>query len=100
MGNTITSLDTCPNSPAPSVPPAPGTRGRPRAGGMSSRYENAQTTENSRALWVGADAKSPNNLNDAYTRFRLRNRSRYECDNNSSYSGLISTRAADTVGHG
>lgn len=92
MGQSITSLDF-PTLPAP--PKRAAHIPRP-----VSRYESARSTENNRGLWAGADAMSANALNDANTRYKLRNRSRYEDQNNGYVSGLIGDRANETIGTG
>lgn len=51
-------------------------------------------------MWANADGLSANSLNDCATRTRLRNRSRYEEQNNGYYGGLVTDRANETVGTG
>ncbi|HYH69211.1 MAG TPA: phage portal protein [Urbifossiella sp.] len=101
MGDTITSHDL---SLLPSrkrvhtAPvPQPPQHSSPRLG---ARYESARFTQAQRGLWVNADGMSANALNDTGTRTRLRNRSRYEDQNNGYMSGLIGDRANETVGTG
>jgi lambda family phage portal protein len=73
---------------------------RPKARGSSAKYDAAQTTEENRNLWRDADGLSANVANSVDVRQRLRNRSRYEDQNNGYYGGLILGRANDTVGTG
>lgn len=91
MGETITSFDI--------TPPVPRKRSAsiPR---LESRYETARHLPSQRGLWANADGMSANALNDFGTRYRLRNRSRYEDQNNGYYSGLIGDRANETIGTG
>lgn len=73
---------------------------RPKARGSSAKYDAAQTTDENRNLWRDADGLSANAANSPDVRQKLRNRSRYEDQNNGYYGGLILGRANDTVGTG
>lgn len=78
------------SSPKASPPPA-----RVRA-----RYDSAQTTDDNRRHWANADSLSANSANTLAVRKRLRERSRYERDNNSYAAGLVRTLADDCIGCG
>src|SRR5262245_37310621 len=65
-----------------------------------AKYESARRTDRNRAMWHDADGLSANSLNDCTTRDRLRRRSRFEDDNNGSYTGLVTGRANETIGTG
>lgn len=67
---------------------------------LTARYDAAQTTEENRRHWTSADNLSANAENTASVRRTLRNRSRYEVQNNSYAKGLVSTLAHDLVGTG
>lgn len=68
--------------------------------GLSSRYDAAQTTDENRRHWAEADALSARLANNPGVRLRLRNRSRYERDNDPYYGGMIRTLATDLFGTG
>lgn len=88
---TVTSLD-----PLPAARPArPRPRSRPRPAAL---YDAAATAEENKNHWAQADGLSPNAANQPDVRHRLRNRSRYECDNNGYALGLVRGRATATVG--
>ncbi len=70
---------------------------RPR---LRSRYDAAVHSPESSRHWAEADANSPTAANQPGIRYTLRNRSRYEYDNNSYCSGMVRTRADDLVGTG
>lgn len=65
-----------------------------------SRYDSAQTTDDNRNHWAQADGLSANAANSPEVRRVLRNRARYEDDNNPHANGLICDVAEDTVGTG
>ncbi len=67
---------------------------------MRARYDAAQTTDDNRKHWAWADAMSAEAAMDPMVRRILRNRSRYECANNSYAAGIIQTLANDTIGTG
>lgn len=48
--------------------------------------------------WANADALDANSAMSLDTRERLRDRSRYEADNNAYYRGVLETLANDTIG--
>lgn len=66
----------------------------------SVSYDNAQTTDENRRHWANADALSARQANNAGVRQRLRNRSRYERDNDPYYAGLVRTVPTDMFGTG
>ncbi len=68
--------------------------------GMRSRIDAASNTDENKKYWGQADAFGPNAAFDPQTRYRLRNRGRYESINNSYARGLIRTLAYDLVGTG
>lgn len=76
---------------SPTAPPVQGVRGR---------YDAAQTTVENQAHWANADGLSAAAANDPETRRVLRNRSRYERDNNSYASGMAETLSNDVIGTG
>jgi len=65
-----------------------------------SRYDAAQTTDENRRHWTQADALSAKAANSPDVRRKLRNRSRYEKDNDPYYGGMIRTFVADLFGTG
>lgn len=65
-----------------------------------SRYDAAQTTDENKRHWNFADAMSARAANSPDVRRKLRNRSRYEADNDSYYGGLIRTVSGDLFGTG
>lgn len=67
---------------------------------LKARYDAAQTDDDNRKHWLGADGLSATDANSAAIRATLRARSRYERDNNGYYSGIVRTRADDLVGTG
>lgn len=72
----------------------------PAAKKVVARYDSAQTTDNNRKHWAGADSLSAVSANSAQVRQTLRDRSRYEIANNSYCRGIINTLSAYTVGSG
>ena len=86
------------------TPETPGARIRKRLTlkppERESRYDSAATTEENRRHWANADGLSANAANSAEVRRVLRNRSRYEDDNNSYANGLTGDRTNETVGTG
>ena len=67
---------------------------------LDSKYDAAQTSiENSRH-WSMTDAMSSRAANSPDVRRRLRNRSRYERDNDPIYGGMIRTVVSDIWGTG
>lgn len=67
---------------------------------IRGRYDAAQTTPENERHWANADSLSVNAATMWGVRWRLRNRARYECDNNGYASGMVSTLALDLVGTG
>ncbi|MFQ5734318.1 MAG: phage portal protein, partial [Planctomycetaceae bacterium] len=67
---------------------------------LRARYDAAQSTDNNRRHWAGADGFSANAANSTDVRCRLRNRARYEVANNSYAKGIVLTLANDVVGTG
>ncbi len=67
---------------------------------MSSRYDAAQTSDENRRHWKNADALGPRTANHPGVRQTLRNRSRYERDNDPYYAGLVRTIPGDVFGTG
>lgn len=80
-----------------SAPAAP----RPRLRGViKGRYDAAQTTDENRRHWAGADHLGPDAAANPRVRATLRSRARYEVANNSYARGIVLTLANDTVGTG
>lgn len=73
---------------------------KPSVPAPKSKYDAARTTPDNRAHWRHADGASANATNSAETRRVLRNRSRYEDENNSYANGLTGDRANETIGTG
>lgn len=69
-------------------------------GNIRAKYDAAQTTDENRKHWALADSLSVNSANSAWVRKILRERARYERDNNSYCQGICSTLAADMIGTG
>ena len=67
---------------------------------MRARYDAAQTSTENANHWANADALSARAANSPEIRRTLRNRARYERDNNTYCSGLVETVANDTIGTG
>lgn len=65
-----------------------------------ARIDAAQTTDENRKHWANADSMSADAAFDPGTRFRLRNRARYETLNNCYAKGAIKSAADDLVGTG
>ena len=68
--------------------------------GVRGRYDAANTTDENRRHWSGADHLSPNAANNPAVRRILRSRARYEVANNSYARGIVLTLANDCVGTG
>lgn len=75
-------------------------RGGRRGSWMRARYDAAQTTEENAKHWANADGYSANGSNTPAVRRTLRNRARYEVENNSYAKGLVTTLAYDLIGSG
>lgn len=67
---------------------------------LRARYDAAQTTDENRKHWNQVDSLDANSANSPAVRRTLRNRARYERDNNGYVNGLIETLATDLVGTG
>lgn len=78
---------------------APATREGPTLR-PASTYDAARTSADNRNHWRNADGASALAANGPETRRVLRNRSRYEDENNSYANGLTGDRANETVGTG
>jgi lambda family phage portal protein len=63
-------------------------------------YDAARRTTDNKNHWRHADGASANAANSAETRRVLRNRARYEDENNSYANGLTGDRANETIGTG
>lgn len=67
---------------------------------IRSRYDAAATNSENANHWANADSLSAKEANSPEVRRRLRERARYERDNNSYCSGMVQTIANDTIGTG
>ncbi|MDY3555312.1 phage portal protein [Gemmata sp. JC717] len=67
---------------------------------VRGRYDAAQTTDENRNHWAAADGMSANAAHSPTVRQILRNRSRYEAQNNGYCRGLLRTKRNDVVGTG
>jgi len=67
---------------------------------IKARYDAAQTTDENRRHWGWADSLSARAANSPSVRKKLRERARYERDNNSYADGIVQTLANDVVGTG
>lgn len=67
---------------------------------VRGKYEAAQTRDMDYRHWMMVDELSAAAANSPEVRKTLRERSRYEFDNNGYYSGLIESIAQDTIGSG
>lgn len=65
-----------------------------------AKYDAAQTTPENRRHWVNADGLAPGSANSPSIRKTLRERARYERDNDPHLNGLTKTLAYDLVGTG
>lgn len=63
-------------------------------------FDAAKTTDENRKHWANADALAPVSQLTPGVRATLRNRARYECENNAYAAGLVRTLVNDTVGRG
>lgn len=63
-------------------------------------YDVSRTTNENRRHWAAADALSANAANSPAVRATLRNRARYEFQNNSMCHGIVCTLAMDLIGTG
>ncbi len=62
-----------------------------RSARVSAKYEAAQTTDENKNHWAHADGDSANAANKPWVRKQIRERARYERDNNPVANGLINT---------
>lgn len=68
---------------------------------LEARFDAAQTTDDNRRHWANADNLSAAAAANPEVRRKLRNRARYECQQNNSFGkGLILTIANDVIGRG
>ena len=67
---------------------------------LNARYDAAQTTSQNELHWRMTDSLSPNAANSLDVRKRLRERSRYETQNNGYLKGISLTLAKDFVASG
>jgi len=67
---------------------------------LRGRFDAAQTIDENRRHWANADALSADAAASASVRQTLRNRARYEAENNSYAKGILLTLANDCVGTG
>lgn len=67
---------------------------------VKARYDAAVTNDDNRRHWANADGLSAAAANSHSVRATLRNRSRYESDNNGYACGAVRSRADDLVGTG
>lgn len=67
---------------------------------ITSSYDAAQPGGDNAAYWGAADGLGPVSSNDPHTRKGLRERARYETDNDSAIAGILDTVANDTIGPG
>jgi lambda family phage portal protein len=68
---------------------------------IRAKYDAAQTTDENRRHWANSDGLSARAANSPDVRQRLRERARYEADQNNSYAwGIVKTLVNDTIGTG
>lgn len=65
---------------------------------LYAKIDAAQDSKADRRYWANADALGPNAALDTTTRYKLRNRGRYEAINNSYCRGLVRSFAYDLIG--
>lgn len=65
---------------------------------LRATYDAAQTSDENKAHWTGADIGDADRANSPAVRSRLRRRSRYEFANNPSYCGAILLMANYEIG--
>jgi lambda family phage portal protein len=68
--------------------------------GIRARFDSAQTTDENRRHWAAADGLSADLAASPGVRRILRNRARYEHDNNTYAKGIVKSLAEDCVGTG
>lgn len=74
----------------PARPPAP----------MRASVDASRTSDENKRHWANADAFSADAATDPATRFKLRNRARYEFTNNCYAKGVVRSAADDMIGTG
>ncbi len=67
---------------------------------LRASYDIAKTTDTNKRHWVNADALSSRAANTLQVRATIRNRARYEVENNSYGKGIVETLANDLIGRG
>lgn len=67
---------------------------------MRASIDSARTSDENKRHWENADAFSADAAFDHGTRFKLRNRARYEFNNNCYAKGVIRSAADDMIGTG
>jgi len=68
---------------------------------LLAEYDAAQTTNHNSRHWANSDSLSADGANSVDVRKALRNRARYEAQENNSYAkGIVLTLANDTIGTG
>ena len=76
-------------------------RNRPqRPAPLRASYDVAQTTDENSNHWKWTDALSADQANSSSVRKTIRERARYEANNNTYAKGMLLTLANDTVGTG
>jgi capsid protein len=71
-----------------------------RGGAIVGRYDTALTTDDNREHWAMADALAADAQANPMVRYVLRNRARYEVQNNGYARGIGKTIVNDTIGRG
>lgn len=74
-----------------------GRRDRPA---ILGRYDAAQTVDGNANHWAAADALDADSANSLAVRKKLRERARYEVNNNGHAKGIVATQANYVVGRG
>ena len=69
-------------------------------GRVAARYDTAMTTDDNREHWAMADALAADAQANPMVRYVLRNRARYEVQNNGYARGIGKTIVNDTIGRG
>ncbi|MEO2033594.1 MAG: hypothetical protein ABGZ35_16060, partial [Planctomycetaceae bacterium] len=72
----------------------------PRTSNVRASFDLAKTTAHNRRHWANADSLSARAAMSPAVRALVRQRSRYEFDNNSWYSGILRTAANHIIGCG
>ena len=74
--------------------------GAAAGGRVAARFDTALTTEDNREHWAMADALAADAQANPMVRYVLRNRARYEVQNNGYARGIGKTIVNDTIGRG